>query len=678
MSTSSKGRPRKGVESGPRRVQGTTRPPSPSQVEFPKSVFTRVNFNRFAAGLLLGLLLVVGVVGLVLAQFNLRVTRNQTVYAEDGVAISYNLYEPQDLFGGADLRPGVIVGHGFSANKEAMEGIAVELARAGFVVVALDFRGHGYSSGRLTGDDATLVRDIAAVKGVLVDRGDVLASQLGIVGYSMGGGAAFEACARDPAFKAMVGVAPSPKSVNATNPPNLLVEVGRFDEAFDPEGYKPLLANRTGLPVDQVSFNTDYGSFLDGSATRVEVKPNVDHLTVIWDAAVQGEVAEWLAVALDAYPGARTPITTTRAALTLTGFLAALGILLLSVKPLFGTRETPGAPAGIPAGDPAGQGAAGNGTPTWKGKAREEGKARKKQRDQTTRGDPGTRAPVSPWLDLVTKQARQTGQAVQAGTAGQAGAAGPAGPTSSTGLDLPRIAGRRLVKWYYLYSLVFLVPGVLLAAPLVLLPPTFLALFLGLFLANFLAIAFIFWKKTDLPLKHVFQATFRAPGRTYLGAVVVAVAAYLVTYAFIGTRYLGLGPGVYRWAYLPLALPLLLVTSTLDGAFHFGLRAVDQPGRPRDQARLAAEFFALKGGFWCVVILGFCVLTWNFFLAIFLIVALPIMALQAVLAAVTSRHAGTWLPVVVGAAIFLSLVILSVSPLIDILAMGRIPGVTPH
>jgi pimeloyl-ACP methyl ester carboxylesterase len=87
----------------------------------------------------------------------------------------------------------VVLAHGGRFNKESWEKQARTLAAAGFRALALDFRGYGKSNG--PGDaqpmDAPLHLDVLAAVRYLRTNG---ARTVSIVGGSMGGGAAADAC----------------------------------------------------------------------------------------------------------------------------------------------------------------------------------------------------------------------------------------------------------------------------------------------------------------------------------------------------------------------------------------------------------------------------------------------------------------------------------------------------
>lgn len=100
-----------------------------------------------------------------------------------------------DLYGEGDR--GVVLAHGGRFNKESWEKQAQELAKAGFRVLAFDFRGYGESRGPGQKDifTAPLHLDVLAGVHYLRKRG---AKTIFAIGGSMGGGAAADAAIAEP------------------------------------------------------------------------------------------------------------------------------------------------------------------------------------------------------------------------------------------------------------------------------------------------------------------------------------------------------------------------------------------------------------------------------------------------------------------------------------------------
>jgi dienelactone hydrolase len=103
---------------------------------------------------------------------------------QDGGLIYANLYGKGDR--------GVVLAHGARFNKESWEKQARVLAKSGFLVLAIDFRGYGQSKGPGPGDpfSAPLYLDVLAAVRYLRKTG---AKTVAVIGGSMGGGAAGDA-----------------------------------------------------------------------------------------------------------------------------------------------------------------------------------------------------------------------------------------------------------------------------------------------------------------------------------------------------------------------------------------------------------------------------------------------------------------------------------------------------
>jgi len=104
--------------------------------------------------------------------------------------------------GGGPL-PGLVVGHGAGSRRGRHAEFCREAAAQGFVVLALDFRGHGDSEGAA---DGPLEDDIAVAAGFLRKHCGVDASRLCYRGSSMGGFYGLKAAATGAAGFAAVAL----------------------------------------------------------------------------------------------------------------------------------------------------------------------------------------------------------------------------------------------------------------------------------------------------------------------------------------------------------------------------------------------------------------------------------------------------------------------------------------
>lgn len=245
-----------------------------------------------------------------------------TVRTSDGVSIAYRTYVPA----GEGPYVLVLIGHGFSASKEIMDGYARALADAGYLVYSYDHRGHGRSGGVLGADRDELVRDIVAVRDAAQADTRVTAGPYGLVGYSMGGGSGYRLAGQDPDLVAMVGVAPALDEAGDV-PPRLLVLVGALNELFSPSSYRALLSTRTGRAPDDIESGTTYET--GGLSTELVVLPWHDHLTISYSAAAHERCVSWLAAPLG---GAPPDVRTVRRTLfALSGLSSGLGAAYLVI-----------------------------------------------------------------------------------------------------------------------------------------------------------------------------------------------------------------------------------------------------------------------------------------------------------------------------------------------------------
>src|ERR1700710_2363591 len=127
--------------------------------------------------------------------------------------------------------PAVLVSHGYINTREMQSPFAIELARRGFVVLAMDMVGHGYSDGAVG-----QVRDLGgpAALRYLQSLPFVDKTNIGLEGHSMGGVPVASAAAAQPdGYRAMVLEGSTPGFLGAKAPAklnNLAVVFGQYDE----------------------------------------------------------------------------------------------------------------------------------------------------------------------------------------------------------------------------------------------------------------------------------------------------------------------------------------------------------------------------------------------------------------------------------------------------------------
>ena len=157
--------------------------------------------------------------------------RDVRLETADGTQLSALLYVPPGATP-EDPAPAVLAVHGYINSRETQSGFAIELARRGFVVLALDQTGHGFSGGRAMTQGFGGPAGLEYLRSLpFVDTGNI-----GLEGHSMGGWAVLAAAQAHPdAYESMVlvGSATGPGFAEVgtpTWPRNLGVVFSRFDE----------------------------------------------------------------------------------------------------------------------------------------------------------------------------------------------------------------------------------------------------------------------------------------------------------------------------------------------------------------------------------------------------------------------------------------------------------------
>ena len=97
--------------------------------------------------------------------------------------------------------PGILAVHGYINSRETQDGFAIEFARRGYVVLALDQTGHGYSDGPAFANGFGGPDGLAYLRSLeFVDKDNI-----GLEGHSMGGWTVLAAAAASPNdYKSMV------------------------------------------------------------------------------------------------------------------------------------------------------------------------------------------------------------------------------------------------------------------------------------------------------------------------------------------------------------------------------------------------------------------------------------------------------------------------------------------
>ena len=104
-------------------------------------------------------------------------------------------------------RPALVVMHGWGGNAGMMLPLAAPLHAAGYSLLLVDARCHGQSDGDSFASLPRFAEDIEAALRWLAKRPEVDPLALGVIGHSVGAGAALLAGSRQPSIRAVVSLA---------------------------------------------------------------------------------------------------------------------------------------------------------------------------------------------------------------------------------------------------------------------------------------------------------------------------------------------------------------------------------------------------------------------------------------------------------------------------------------
>jgi dienelactone hydrolase len=257
-----------------------------------------------------------------------------------GETLSALLYVPPGA-SAAHPAPAVLVSHGFINTREMQSPFAVELARRGFVVLAMDMTGHGFSGGAMGVDGFGGPASLDYLRSLpFVDKANI-----GLEGHSMGGAPVMDAASAAPdGYRSVVLEGSTTQFFGAGKPGapsfprNLEVVFGRYDE------FAPLMwgeakgANVAASPKLEAIFASAgpvqpdklYGDLAAGTGRRL-VNPAVDHPQEHFSGAGVGAAIDWFQRTLSGEASPRPPsdqIWFGKEIGTLIGFIGCVTLIL--------------------------------------------------------------------------------------------------------------------------------------------------------------------------------------------------------------------------------------------------------------------------------------------------------------------------------------------------------------
>lgn len=224
----------------------------------------------------------------------------------DGVLQYGRLYVPEGVTREAPA-PGIVAIHGYINSNETQSGFAIEFARRGWVVLAVDQTGHGYSDPPVGINGYGGPASLAFLHSLDIVDSD----NIGLEGHSMGGWASLAAAQAFPdGYRSIVleGSSVGVVSPASGSPPtrNVAVVFSRFDEFSSLMWGVPVAGDVASAERLQDFFGTNepvvpgriYGS-VDRGTARVLHQPPVTHPGDHLSRAAIGHAVAWFQTTLD-------------------------------------------------------------------------------------------------------------------------------------------------------------------------------------------------------------------------------------------------------------------------------------------------------------------------------------------------------------------------------------------
>lgn len=277
----------------------------------------------------------------------------------NGTLMSGLLYVPDGVTA-ENKAPGILAIHGYINSRETQDGFAIEFARRGYVVLALDQTGHGYS------DPPAFANAYGGIDGLKYLRSlDIVdTNNVGLEGHSMGGWAsAIIAAVMPNSYKSIVLASSStglkPYGVpdgTRTYPRNMALIFSTYDEFSGLMWGSPVpgdiiktekLQNVFGTK-DPIEVGKLYGSIERGTARKL-YQPCMIHPRVHFSTEAIGNAVEWMQTTLtggnDLPPSNQTwywkEICTFLALIGMVFLMVAVGGYLLNTRYFKELQEKP-------------------------------------------------------------------------------------------------------------------------------------------------------------------------------------------------------------------------------------------------------------------------------------------------------------------------------------------------
>ncbi len=237
------------------------------------------------------------------------------------------LYTPKETREGS---PCVLLAHGIVNSKQSLSGVALELAKDGYIALSIDLLGHGGSSGSIDESDPSL--GVIRASDYLLTYSNN--SHIGLIGHSMGAGAVYYAASHGVPENGVVLIGggigsnsyDTSKGFVVPQPRNPLVIIGRYDVLFTWERIEESL--ETTFPFHTPELNQLKGDPHGASMTML-LMPYTSHLFEPVSPSVVESTVSWFN-AINEVNARKTQSYLLREGLILFAFIFFMGALALA------------------------------------------------------------------------------------------------------------------------------------------------------------------------------------------------------------------------------------------------------------------------------------------------------------------------------------------------------------
>lgn len=232
--------------------------------------------------------------------------RDLRFMGNEGKLMSALLYIPPGVTK-KNPAPGIVATHGYINSRETQDGFAIEFARRGYVVLAIDQSGHGFSDPPAFANGFGGIPAIEYLRSLdFVDKDNI-----GLEGHSMGGWASLMAAQSNPnGYRSLILASSSTGTYGTKDgtpdfPRNLGLIYSKYDEFSQLMWGSPIPANVVktdklkklfGTP-DTVEVGKLYGSIEEGTARKL-YQPSMIHPRVHFSTEAIGNAVEWMQATL--------------------------------------------------------------------------------------------------------------------------------------------------------------------------------------------------------------------------------------------------------------------------------------------------------------------------------------------------------------------------------------------